>query len=96
MLSKGLKPRRYGWKAVFGLLGGTFLLYVTTMMVVRLEMTSLAYDFDDVKNNERALREEQLRLQAMISRKLSDSQQRKIWREQGYEEPSPTQVVIIP
>ena len=96
MKSRTATPRRFGVRSIFLLMAASILIYVTTMMIVRLEITSMAYDFDQVKTNERALREEQLRLQAEISRALADSRQRKIWRDQGFEEPSPKQVVIIP
>ncbi len=66
------------------------------MMVIRLEITSLAYQFEQVKTAEREAREEQLRLQAEISKRLADASFRGFWKERGYDEPSPDQVVIVP
>lgn len=79
----------------FTLLGG-FLLYTALMMIVRLKVTELGYEFEEAKILERSLREEQVRLQAEISRYLSQTQRRKVWKDLGYRDPEPQQMVVIP
>lgn len=71
---------------------GAVLLYGTSMIVVRLRMTELAYEFERLKNEERALREEQVRLRARLAEKLSPMRLKL----DGFTEPSPEQVVKIP
>jgi hypothetical protein len=59
-------------------------------------MTELGYEFEESKALERSLREEQVRLQAEISQRLSQSQFKKEWKALGYGEPEPRQVIVIP
>ena len=85
-----------GLRLIFFTLLGGFLLYTTLMMIIRLQVTELGYEFEEAKIFERNLREEQVRLQAEISRNLSQTQRRKMWRDLGYRDPEPQQMVVIP
>ena len=90
------KSNSIGIKWYLFTLIGCGLLFVTAMMGIRLKMTELGYEFEEAKSLERSLKEEQVRLQAEISRKLSQSEFKKEWRSQGFGEPEPKQVIIIP
>lgn len=68
------------------------LLYSSAMMVIRLKMTEMAYTFEELKSYERSLREEQVRLRAEVSQRLSPAQLKL----KGFSEPMPKQVVVIP
>jgi hypothetical protein len=63
-----------------------------SMLVIRLHMTQLAYEFEDLKNYERSLKEEQLRLRLRIAEALSPNQAHS----KEFQEPRPDQVVVIP
>lgn len=76
-------------------LGGV-LLYCLAMIVVRLRITELAYEFDDAKNDERALKEEQVRLRAEIGKLLTSNDFRRQMKAQGFAEPEPNQIQRIP
>lgn len=78
------------------LFAGSLLLYSTLMIVIRLKITELGYEFEEVKGYERALREEQLVLRADLARKLSVQHLKDRWKERGYDEPEPKQIVVIP
>lgn len=84
----------FKWYFFFILGGGLF--FATAMMAIRIRITELGYEFEDAKVLERSLREEQVRLQAEISRRLSQSQFKKEWKALGYGEPEPRQVIVIP
>jgi hypothetical protein len=79
-------------KGIVLILFSGFLLYCGAMIVVRLSITQMAYQFEELKNYERSLKEEQLRLRASVSRKLSP----QAWKLKGFTEPAPHQVVVIP
>lgn len=68
------------------------MLYSAAMIVLRLRMTEMGYQFEELKSYERILKEEQLRLRAELARKLSPQQLRL----QGFAEPEARQVVVIP
>lgn len=71
-------------------------IYAVLMIVIRLKMTALGYDFEEAKSTERNLREEQGVLRAVISQKMGAVQFKQKGRLEGFQEPSPGQVIIIP
>ena len=74
-----------------------FLLYCGAMIIVRLSITQMAYQFEELKNYERSLKEEQLRLRAVVSKKMAPAvSELKSWKEKGFAEPNHHQVVVIP
>ena len=81
---------RFKWIAL-SILGG-FILYSASMIILRLRMTEMGYQFEELKTAERGLKEEQLRLRAELARKLSP----QVLKLQGFSEPEAKQVVIIP
>lgn len=85
-----MSSNRLKWIAL-SVLGG-FVLYSASMVVLRLRMTELGYQFEELKTYERSLKEEQLRLRAELARKLSPQQLRL----QGFSEPEARQVMVIP
>jgi len=79
-------------KIIGALILSALIIYSATMIVVRLKMTAMAYEFDELKASERSMKEEQARLRALISEKLSPD---KMFLE-DFSEPNPEQVVVIP
>lgn len=79
--------RGVGTAALWGL-----MFFGLSMLVIRLHMTQLAYEFEDLKSYERSLKEEQLRLRSKIAEHLSPNQAYS----KDYVEPRPDQVVLIP
>ncbi len=71
------------WFLVFGV-----CLYAVAMIVIRLSITQTAYEFEAVKQEERGLREEQIRLKSMIASRLSGFKQKS----EGYQDPEPHQI----
>lgn len=67
-------------------------LYGLGMLFVRLHMTQMAYQFDEKKDYERSLMEEQMRLRLDLNRSLSPVQLKDL----DFVEPEPEQVVMIP
>ncbi len=80
------------WKTLGAMALGGFVLFSAGMIVIRLKMTELAYDFESIKNEERRLHEEQVKLKAALSEKLSPAK----WKSDGFREPEPEQVIAIP
>lgn len=70
---------------------GAFILYSSAMIILRLRMTEMGYEFED-QNKERSLKEEQLRLRADLAKMLSPTSLRL----KGFAEPEASQVVAIP
>jgi hypothetical protein len=85
-----MKKQIYKWWALSILAG--FIFYSAAMIVLRLRMTEMGYQFEELKTYERSLKEEQLRLRANLAKKLSPQQLRL----QGFAEPESRQVVAIP
>ena len=71
---------------------GAVLIYSASLILIRLRMTAMAYKFEELKERERAMEEEQLKLKALLAEKLSPA---KLILE-GYSEPEPDQIVVIP
>jgi hypothetical protein len=67
-------------------------VYSVTMIVVRLQMTELAYRFEAAKKDERSLQEEQMRLRSELARLLNP----KNMKVSTLQEPGPNQVRVIP
>jgi hypothetical protein len=67
-------------------------VYSVTMIVVRLQMTEMAYRFDAAKKDERSLQEEQMRLRSELARLLNP----KSMKVADLQEPGPNQVRVIP
>ncbi|MBN8555326.1 MAG: hypothetical protein J0L93_07775 [Deltaproteobacteria bacterium] len=84
-------------KKIVVILFSGFLLYCGAMIVIRLSITQMAYQFEELKNYERSLKEEQLRLRAGVSKKISPAlSELRSWKEKGFAEPAHNQVVVIP
>jgi len=66
--------------------------YGLGMIIVRLSLTQTAYSFEEAKSEERELREEQVRLRARISERLSPRSLQRL----GFAEPQPGQIVELP
>jgi hypothetical protein len=83
-------------KKYFILMAGAILLYSSLMILIRLKITELGYEFEETKAYERALREEQLVLRADLANRLSVRGLKKRWEAKGFAEPEPKQIVVIP
>jgi len=68
------------------------LFFSLSMIAIRLHLTQLAYSFDDMKEYERSLKEEQLRMRAQLAEKLSPHH---LYLD-GFQEPKSDQVRVIP
>lgn len=68
------------------------IFYVLAMLLIRLHITQQAYVFDDLKDYERSLKEEQRRLRLEIAELLSPD----YLKMKGFEEPQPDQIARIP
>jgi len=79
-------------RVILGGLVGSVLLYSIAMIVIRLHMTQMAYQFDQVKEYERSLQEEQLRLRARLAEALSPHHLDLF----GLQTPQPSQLRRIP
>ena len=75
----------------FSILVGV-IVYSTAMIVIRLQMTNMAYEFEEMKGYERSMKEEQRRLRARLAKELSPEN----IKVEGFSEPRPEQVVVIP
>lgn len=73
----------------FGVAG---ICYLIAIMLIRLQLTHMAYSFEDLKVYERSLQEEQTRLRSQIAKTLMA---RPGWIE-GFQEPTPEQIRRIP
>ncbi len=69
-----------------------FLFYAVGMMVIRLRITQLAYEYEELKKYERNAHEEQLRLRATLAKRLSPVHKNF----KDFREPEPNQIVMIP
>lgn len=68
-------------------------LYSLGMIFVRLHMTQQAYQFRELKSQERSLIEEQQRLKVFIAESLAE---RKLLAEESFLAPPPEKVVRLP
>lgn len=68
------------------------LFYSALMIVIRLKIMETAYQFEEAKAEERSLREEQQRLRVKISERLAPGRLKAV----GFQEPEPSQIVLIP
>lgn len=72
---------------------GVFVcLYVVMAIVIRLHITQLAYQFQDLKAYERSLKEEQVRLKSELAKVLA----LEVKSQSSYRIPEPHQVIRIP
>ena len=67
-------------------------VYSVSMIVIRLQMTEMAYRFESAKKDERSLQEEQMRLRSELARLLNP----KNTKVSALQEPGPNQVKVIP
>jgi len=65
-----------------------------SMLVIRLHMTQLAYQFYELKSYERSLKEENLRLKAELAGYLSPNFSEKGF--EGWKQPEPHELRLIP
>ena len=68
------------------------LIYSGSLIIIRLKMTQKGYAFEQLKEYERALKEEQLRLKAKLAGALSPAR----FKVEGFKEPEPHQIIRIP
>ena len=68
------------------------VFYLLGMLVIRLHMTQLAYTFEESKEYERSLKEEQRRLKASLAQELSLENLGRL----DFLEPEAEKVVFIP
>lgn len=76
---------------VFSLFVGT-AIYSICMIVIRLQMTEMAYRFEAAKKDERSLQEEQMRLRSELAQLLNPGKMKVT----SLQEPGPQQVRVIP
>lgn len=82
-----------GMKKIIIVSAGVFIcLYVVMAIVIRLHITQLAYQFQDLKAYERSLKEEQVRLKSELAKILALEAKSQA----SYQIPNPIQVVRVP
>ena len=82
-----------GMKKIIIVSAGLFIcLYVVMAIVIRLHITQLAYQFQDLKAYERSLKEEQVRLKSELAKILALEAKSQA----SYQIPNPIQVVRVP
>ncbi|MDB5037995.1 MAG: hypothetical protein JWQ35_1523 [Bacteriovoracaceae bacterium] len=84
------------YKRVIVLCVGAVFLYSALMIIIRLRITELGYEFEEAKAYERELREEQLKLRVDLADLVSEKRIKSRISVKGFAEPEPKQIVVIP
>lgn len=80
------------WNFLFAQIVTYTLLFSLSLLFIRLHITQMAYRFEERKDYERSLMEEQMRLRLELYQALSPLQ----FEKRDFKEPLPEEVVRIP